>query len=859
MTRKTGIIADKKSAPIRPFRVIPACPAGRRVLFFFLIFLSSYVNAQNTGTISGTVTDSTGNALEGASVSVFGMPIATVTNADGTYSLSVPAQAIKVVFSFAGLRADTLNIKLKEGESRTINRSLRSSVTQLPEFTFKETPVTRVNMTPVNPKLISHIPTPNQSVEDIIKTLPGVSSSNELSSGYSVRGGNFDENLVYVNDIEIYRPFLVRSGQQEGLSFTNSDMVSSIYFSAGGFDAVYGDKMSSVLDIQYRKPKKFGGSFNFSLLGGGIQLEGLSKNKRHYLTGGFRYKTSSYILSGLDTKGDYKPSFYDVQLLSGYSISKKTDMEVFANYSRNNYLVIPATRETEFGTVKQAYTLKIFFEGQENDLFETGLGAVSLTHKPSEKVKLKFIGSGFKTFEEERFDILGQYFLDQLESDIGSENFGNSLFNLGVGSFLDHARTRLEAFVWNAEHKGDYVSNSSLLRWGLKFQSETIEDRLREWQYLDSAGFSVPTWRDSANPVLDLKSFTNTKINISSNRYSAYLQNTWTVTDTTRIILATGVRAQYWDLNGQFVVSPRASVTYKPQWKRDLSFRFAAGMYHQPPFYRELRDLDGIVHKDVKAQQSIHFVLGGDYNFLALGREFKLVTELYYKYLDNLIPYKVDNVRIRYLADQTAKGYATGIDFRLNGEFVPGTESWASLSLLMTEEDIKNDFYYDYYNSEGEKIIPGYSFNDIPVDSVRHEPGYIYRPTDQRLTFGMFFQDYLPKFPAYKVHLNFLFGTGLPFGPPGKDRYKDVLRIPPYRRVDIGFAKQIIGEDVKRPPKIKFLRKFSEVWVNVEVYNLLQVNNTVSYIWVRDVTNRLYAVPNYLTSRQINGRLSFKF
>lgn len=830
-----------------------------KLLLAFGFWLLAFNAMSQQATISGTVTDSTGKALEGASVSVFGMPIAVVTDAEGKYSLSIPAQALKIVYSFAGLKADTLNIKLKAGEKRTVNSTLRNSVTQLPEFTFQETPVTRVNMIPVNPKLITHIPTANQTVEDVIKTLPGVSSSNELSAGYSVRGGNFDENLVYVNDIEIYRPFLVRSGQQEGLSFINPDMVSSIYFSAGGFDAVYGDKMSSVLDIQYRKPKKFGGSFNMSLLGGGLQLEGLSKNKKLYVTGGFRYKTSSYILGGLDTKGDYKPSFYDVQLLSGYSLSKKTEIEVFGNYSRNNYLVIPSTRETEFGTVKQAYKLKIFFEGQENDLFETGLGAVSITHKPSDKVKLKFIASGFKTFEEERFDILGQYFLDQLESDIGSQNFGDSKFNLGVGSFLDHARTNLEATVWNVEHKGDYVNDKILLRWGLKYQNEKIEDQLREWQYLDSAGFSVPTIRDSANPVLSMNSFLNTKANLSSNRYSAYLQNTWTVTDTTRIILATGVRAQYWDLNQQLIVTPRASVTYKPQWKRNMSFRFAAGAYFQPPFYRELRDLEGVVHTDVKAQESYHFVLGNDYNFLGLGREFKLVTELYYKYLNNIIPYKVDNVRIRYLADQTAKGYATGIDFRLNGEFVQGTESWVSLSFLKTEEDIKGDYYYDYYNSDGEKIIPGYTFNDVAVDSVRHEPGYIPRPTDQRVTFGMFFQDYLPKAPSFKVYLNFLFGTGLPFGPPGNDRYKDVLRIPPYRRVDIGFAKQIIGEDVKRPPKSKTLRKLSEMWITLEVYNLLQVNNVVSYIWVKDVTDRTYAVPNYLTSRQLNGRISIKF
>ena len=824
--------------------------------FFFL----QSVYAQE-GNVSGTLTDSTGKPLEGASIAVYGKPIGTATDAAGRYSLNVPAQQLKIIFSYAGLKTDTFNIKLKSGEKKIIDLKFKSAVRELPTVTIQETPVARINMTPLNPKVLTHIPTPNQSVEDIIKTLPGVSSSNELSSGYSVRGGNYDENLVYVNDIEVYRPFLVRSGQQEGLSFINSDMVSSIYFSAGGFDAVYGDKMSSVLDIQYRKPKKFGGAFNVSLLGGAIEMEGASKNKKHYVMGGFRYKTSSYLLSGLDVQGDYKPSFYDVQLLSGFKLNAKTDLELFGNYSRNNYVVIPKSRETEFGTVKQAYKLKIFFDGEENDLFETGLGAVSLTHKPNEKVKLKFIGSTFATAEEEKFDILGQYYLDQLESDIGSENFGNSKFNLGVGSFLEHARTQLTAFVWNAEHKGEYVNEKYLLRWGAKFQREEIEDKLREWKYLDSAGYSVPTYRDtpSVNAVLELKEFTNTKINIASSRISGYLQNTWTITDTTKIILATGVRAQYWDLNKEFIISPRASVTFKPKWKRNMNFRFASGIYYQPPFYRELRDLNGILHTDVKAQESIHFVLGSDYNFLSLGREFKLVTEIYYKYLDNLIPYKIDNVRIRYLADQTARGYAAGIDFRLNGEFVPGTESWASLSILQTQEDIKGDYYYDRYNSDGEKIIPGYTVNDIAVDSVRHEPGYIPRPTDQRVTFGVFFQDYLPKHPAYKVYLNFLFGTGLPFGPPGKDRYKDVLRIPPYRRVDIGFSKQIIGEDVKRPPHIKFLRKFSEIWLNLEVYNLLQVNNTVSYIWVSDVTGRQYAVPNYLTSRQINVRLSFKF
>ncbi len=833
-----------------------------RWTFFFLIFSvsASFVHSQ-PATISGTVLDSLRKPLFGVSVSVFGKPFATTTDDHGTYSLDIPAnQNLKIVFSFTGLQGDSINVKLASGQKKEINKVLHERIAQIQEVTIQDKSLKTTNITRINPKIVSVIPTPNQSVEDLLKTLPGVSSANELSSTYSVRGGNFDENLVYVNDIEVYRPFLVRSGQQEGLSFINPDMVSSISFSAGGFDAIFGDKMSSVLDIKYRKPIKFAGAASGSLLGGSLELESVSKNNKFSFIGGVRQKSNQYLLNTFETKGEYKPSFTDVQLLGRFDATKKLEFEVFGNYSRNRYNLVPQDRETDFGTLNDAKRFTVFFEGQEIDRYDAFTGAVSATYRPKDKLKLKLIASGFTTSEEENFDILGQYFLDQLETDFGKSNFGDVSFNLGVGSFLNHARNKLDANVFNVEHKGELVGPTNLIQWGLKIQHEQIDDKLNEWYYNDSSGFSIPSGRDSIDPQILLNNVVNSKISISSNRYSGYLQHTWQVTDTTKIILTTGVRANYWDLNQQLVISPRVSVTYKPKHKKSLTFRAAAGYYYQPPFYRELRNLDGAVNKNVMAQQSIHFVVGNDYTFLALGREFKLTTEIFYKLLDDLVPYKVDNLRLRYVGENSAKGYARGIDFRLFGEFVPGLESWASLSFLQTQEDISNDFYYERTNADGEIIIPGYTFDQVAVDSIQIDPGYIPRPADQRMNFGLFFQDFLPKAPTYKMQLSLLFGTGLPFGPPGKDRYKDVLRTPPYKRVDIGFSKQIVGEGVKRPPNSKLLRKFESIWISLEVFNLLQVSNVSSYIWITDISNaRQYAVPNYLTKRQLNLRLNLRF
>jgi hypothetical protein len=841
-----------------------------RIAFLLLIFSCTAIFsfAQKTATIYGLVKDKNNKGLSLVNVSVFGEPGAVATDDNGKFTLTVPAEReITVIFSYVGFKTEEMKVTLSANEKREVNKSMELKAAVLQPVYIIDEKARQGGLTRIDPKSISQLPSASGNFEDILKTLPGVVSNNELSSTYSVRGGNYDENLVYVNDIEIYRPFLVRSGQQEGLSFINSDMVSSILFSSGGFNASYGDKMSSVLDIKYRKPQAFGGSFNMSLLGGGLHLEGISKNKKlTYLTG-VRYKSSQYLLNSLDTKGNYKPSFADGQAYLTYQITKKTELAFLGNYSKNKYNVVPENRETDFGNINQALRFTVYFDGQEVDEYSSVFGALTLTHYVNEKLKLKLIASAFQTKESETFDILGQYYLDELERDLGSDQFSQVAFNRGVGSYLDHARNSLDGIVYNAEHKGSYTYGYNELKWGIKYQHEDIADKLSEWKYLDSAGYSMPHPLDSVgqpgpySQEILLQNVLKTKIGIVSNRYSGYLENDWTLGAERRITLTAGIRATYWDLNKDLVGGPRITFSYRPNWKKqhNFVFRAATGVYYQPPFYRELRDLDGVIHPDLKAQRSIHFVAGSDYQFLAWGREFKFVSEIYYKKLDDLDPYKMENLRIRYLANNNSKGYATGIDLRVNGEFIENTESWISMSLLKTEEDITNDFYYDKYNGDGEKIILGYTYDQAATDSIRREPGYIARPTDQRVTFSMFFQDYLPKNPSYKMHLNLIYGTGLPFGPPGPDRYKDVFRIPSYRRVDIGFSKTFIDEDSKKKYRLKFANNIKSLVLSLEVFNLLQVSNTVSYLWIQDVTNRYYAVPEYLSARTVNLRLNVAF
>ncbi len=818
--------------------------------------------SQNTATVFGRITNNENEPIEDVSISILGSSqVATFTNKSGEYSYSIPADKdVVIVFYNINHLQEQKSIRVAANQKLELNKTL------VFKNNIKEIEITDNNrfqeLTRIDPLNITHIPTASQDFNAILFTLPGVSSRNELSSTYSVRGGNFDENLVYVNGIEIYRPFLVRSGQQEGLSFVNGDMVSSVLFSAGGFEAKYGDKMSSVLDVQYRRPRKFAGTVSGSLLGGNIHLEGATKNYRLTWLIGARYKTTKYLLGGLNTKGNYKPSFGDIQAYVTYDLTTNWELDFLGNYASNVYQVIPENRETDFGTVNQALRLKVYFDGQEIDKYTTMLGAISgIYHSDNDKLNLKFIGTGFKSKESEAFDIQSQYYIDELETDFGKPNFGDVVANRGVGTYIDHARTNLTAYVLSAEHKGTYTAGHKQLLWGAKYNREIINDKLSEWKYVDSAGFSVPTGV-SYNPSTEiiLQNVIKQKINISSNRLSGFVEGIVSkeTKDTSTISATLGLRANYWDLNKQALVGPRGSIGIKPNWKRDFLFKFSSGYYYQPPFYRELRNENGIINYNIKAQTSIHFVLSSDYNFKSWKRPFKFTAEAYYKYLDNIIPYSVDNVRITYSAKNNASGYATGIDLKVNGEFVKGLESWFSLSIMETKENIKNDFYYEYYNSDGEKIIKGYTANSKAVDSARFEPGYIPRPTDQRVNVGLFFQDKMPGIPNLKMHLNLLFGSGVPFGAPHTQRYQQTLRMPSYRRVDLGFSYQVLRENRKVKEK-SVGRYLKSVWVSLEVFNLLGTNNTVSYIWVEDVTSRQYAVPNYLTQRQLNLRLIIKF
>lgn len=825
------------------------------VIVSFLLFSSSLI-AQKA-IIYGKITSATtGKPIEGATVGIT-QPIqsGTFTDSDGTFKLSVPANVpLKVIARYVGFKGDTIEISCNENEFHKMNFKLDENLSTVKIFEKVDNRNSDLGLISIDPRIISNITGPGDAIAATVKTLPGVYSNNELSSQYSVRGGNYDENLVYVNDIEIYRPFLVRAGQQEGLSFANANMVDNLKFSAGGFEAKYGDKLSSVLDIRYRKPTKFAGSAMASILGGNVQLENTFFNNRFSALAGFRYRTTQYLLNSLDTQGEYRPSFMDFQSAFVYSITDKLDVEVLLNYAINNYRVQPQDRETEFGTINQALRLRVFFDGNENSSFDTKMGALSFNYRPNSKTRFKFISSAFQSVEEEKTDVEGAYLIDELERSLGSDNFGDKAFNRGVGSFLSYIRNRLVYQVANVEAKGYAERGKHYLQFGLKFQHENVQDRINEWRMIDSAEFSVPM---DPLELIVFPEVIKSKIAIQSNRLMAYVQDqiSWNNRDTSITYnLTYGVRANHWTLNGQTLVSPRLVFSIRPKSNRNLVYRLATGHYAQPAFYRELRRLDGTINTNLKAQESYHVIAGTEFDFTAFDRPFRFFVEGYYKYLKNLVPYEIDNVRLRYFGENLSNGYATGIDFRVNGEFVKGIQSWANMSLMKTSEDIIGDFYYKYYDADGKRVFTVQE----AADSVRFEPGYIPRPTDQRFNFSLFFQDYLPINESISMQMTLTFGSRLPLGPPDNSRFRDTLRMPPYRRVDLAVAKQFIGPKAKRQFE-GYLKYFKTLDLSLEVFNLLGTNNTVSYLWVKDVTNRTYAVPNYLTNRLLNLRLQASF
>lgn len=800
---------------------------GFLFLLFSLIAMCELFAQSNNATLRGTIRDNEGNPLDMVNIGLRDFPLGTSSNRDGRYLLRVPADRdIILVFSSIGFSTvvDTLNIPAEE--TVTLEIVLPAADQEIDEVMVTGQRGRGGNVVSLDPRFAAVITdAATGGVEALLKTLPGVSSNNELSSQYTVRGGNFDENMVYVNDIEIYRPFLIRAGQQEGLSFINSDMVSTIEFSAGGFDARYGDKMSSVLDIKYRKPSVFRGSASASLLGATAHFEDVSLNGRLAHISGIRYKTNSYLLGGLDEKGEYNPQFLDIQTYITYQFSSTFDVSFLGNASSNRYRFIPQTRRTTFGTWDMPLNATIYFQGQERDDFNTYLGALSANYHPNLNLNLKFIVSAFNTSEQETYDIQGQYYLNELERNMASEEFGDSVLNLGVGTFINHARNYLDATVYSFSHKGAYNSENHLLNWGVKIQHERFDDKLNEWIYRDSTGYSLPY---SDKEVMLYYSL-NARNNVNSNRITSYIQDTWNIpVRRGSFYLTGGVRANYWDFNNELLISPRFSASYFPEWKKKISFSLSAGMYHQSPLFKELKKADGSVNENIRAQRSLQVVGGADYLFTAWDRPFRFTAEAFYKHLDRLIPYQIDNVQIRYRGEQQSEGYATGLDMKVNGEFVSGLQSWASLSVMKTEENIVGDSF-----------------------------GYLPRPTDQIMNFSIFFQDYLPGNPTYRMQLSGYYGSRLPTSPPEADMYHAIFKIPPYRRIDLGISKVIIGPS--SPGKGRFFRHINDLWISLEVFNLLNINNTISYFWVSSNYGDQFAVPNYLTDRKFNLKLSVAF
>ena len=814
-------------------------------LTILIAFVPVIILAQEESLLFGTVRDSTGNPIDLANIALVNSREGTMTRADGYYEFSVPAgQEIELVISCVGYVTVHDRLMVSPGTRQMKDFVLKQDIKSLGEISVSARQDRASTFQRIDVADLEYMPSTTGKIEAIIKSQAGVSSNNELSSQYSVRGGNFDENLVYVNDIEIYRPFLVRSGEQEGLSFVNSDLVSSIRYSAGGFDARYDDKMSSALDITYKKPTSFGGSVNMSLLGASAHIEGITGNGRLSYLAGYRYKTTSYLLNTLETSGDYNPQFSDMQALVSYRFSRKVELSFLGNYSSNKYQFIPETRTTEFGTQELPFNLQIYYDGQEVDQFNTYLGALSLHIQPSNKLSLKFIATGFQTNERETFDIRGQYLINELDNTIGSETYGDSILNIGVGTLHNHARNYLDAYVLAASHIGSYTSGNHLLRWGLKYQYQDFYDRINEWELVDSSDFVLP----SNGEEIVLADYSRAENHITYDLINSFVQETWEInTRKADLFLTLGVRGSVWNFNKSVMVSPRATFSIQPGWKHDMMFHISGGTYYQPPFYKEMRMPNDQINEHIKPQRSVHLLVGGDYIFSAWERPFKLTTEMYYKWLDNLIPYKIENVRIRYAGENIASGYAAGIDVKLNGEFVPGAESWFTASLMQTREDIEGDSVAVYI--DGEKVY--------------EEAGYYSRPTNQLFSAGVYFQDYLPNNPDYKVQLSAFFGTGLPLSHPDEEQYYTTFKMRPYRRVDLGFSKILKREEQMLSDRNPF-RHFKTIWISAEIFNLLGIRNEASYTWIRTISNQRgvpaqFGVPNYLTGRRFNVKLSARF
>ncbi len=804
-------------------------------LLVLLLLAPLFLHAQDFSKIKGKIINEEQEPLQDVKVKVGDSEIFTFSDQYGKYELSLQPGNYTLLFSSLGYTTRKIEIKVSEGKDTDHSVTLTRDLQSLETIIVRDQLGRQTGMLSINPKLSSQNPNSSQNFETLLKQLPGVSTNNELSSQYAVRGGNFDENLIYINDIEIYKPYLVRSGQQEGLSLINPDLVGDVQFSAGGFAPKYGDKMSSVLDVRYKNTDSV--KYTAGIGTNGISATGFFHHQKISGALAFRNKQNKLVLNAQPVEGSYNPKYYDFQALLNYKINEKTDLSFLGIYNSSEFHLIPESRETQFGTFNQLLRLSVNYEGQEKDQYHNLMTSLTLNSALSEKSNLKWINSVFYITEKENFDILGAYVFDEVVNNFGSADFGRVKANRGIGAYQNYGRNELRADVYATEVKFNHITKKSYWETGLRFQYDKVADELKEFELIDSAGFSIP----NSYADFSLSQSVDAANALTTFRYTAYVQNT---TDLNKKLSFTGgLRVNYNNFTKEFLPSPRAIFSYKPSLNKDVIYRFATGLYVQPPFYREERNFDGSLNKDVKSQKSLHFVLSSDHQFKGLGTQLKFTAEAYYKYLYHLIPYDIENLRIRYYADQQAKGYAMGLDFRINGEFIKDLESSFRLSLMKTAEDIRNDFYIKK--------------DDGGVSETVY-PGYLKRPTDQRVNFSAFFQDKLLRSPTYRVHLNLLFGSPLPTGPPASERYEQTFHIPAYKRLDIGFSKDILDPESRHKPR--FLDKhFKSIILYAEIFNLLNINNTVSYLWITDVNNYQFAIPNYLTSRQLNVRLITKF
>ncbi|GAB5419199.1 MAG: carboxypeptidase-like regulatory domain-containing protein [Crocinitomicaceae bacterium] len=884
------------------------------VLLILLLFCTTIGVAQERK-VTGRVTDARGTAIGGVKVK---SPDAVNrgVNADST-------GYFEIVFEDVTKNQVELTIvpppTVAEDTILTIRFNGRDSIA-LGNIRYPFLQQTEIIVTQVvdNPFEIDYLEIPDLAqvpggtVEKFIALTTAAVSNNELTSNYNVRGGSFDENLVYVNGFKVYRPFLTRAGQQEGMPFIHTALVEDIKFSAGGFASNYGDKLSSVLDITYKEPDSLHASFNLSFLGLEGHVESQINSRTNFIAGA-RYRSNGYFLNSLPTKGAYNPVFWDGQFMINHKISEKLTWSTLGHFSSNNFQFAPQTQETDFGTANEAYSLVIYFQGQEQTRFQTMMGGTALKWEPKEGTNLDFYATVFNTDEREYFDIEGQYFINELETDASSEDFGDSIAVLGVGSFLNHARNRLNATIINVYHDGSQLlkqksdvealkAQKHELKWGVNFQMDQFADRLSEWRLVDSAGYSLPQTNDSEVEVFEV---IKGELSLTSQRYTSYVQlnSTWsnfkrripveitksyrdsndvkafrTYYDTvsqssSRWALSVGSRGGYTSANGEFYITPRATIKFLPRAymlqddqiiRRRVEHKFSAGLYYQPPFYREFRTFAGDLNLNVLAQKSLHLVGGSSFEFNMWEREvpFKFSIEGYYKYLWDINTFEIENVRMRYYANNEAVGYAYGLDMNIHGEFIKGLQSFFKVGLLRTREDVIGDQYTEYYNAAGERIVFGISNDQEIVDSAVISPGFIPRPTDQLLNFGALIQDRMPKYESFTVQLGLQFATPLPYGPPDFNRYKDTLRLRSYFRVDLGMSYDFLYKHQKALAEGKtnlksnfWTRNFEDAIISFEVFNLLGVNNVLSKQWVQDVNGRFYSVPNFLTQRRFNLKL----